>query len=158
MRVTASGKVKKISMLWLIEVEKTSVFLKLLSQERVWHFWERKYIGKMNILSECKTMLAYAGLNKGQFVNIAGLNIHRTTIRICIILLLLSAILTEGSVCVKGFRHHSGDTVLLPLHLGLSCLAALFIYIRLMMKTEQIDQLISYLDDLVKKRNDFWFW
>lgn len=103
-------------------------------------------------------MLAYAGLNKGQFVNIAGLNIHRTTIRICIILLLLSAILTEGSVCVKGFRHHSGDTVLLPLHLGLSCLAALFIYIRLMMKTEQIDQLISYLDDLVKKRNDFWFW
>lgn len=115
----------------------------------------------MNILSECKTILTYAGLTEAKHIEIAGKMINRKIIRIAVICLLFIAIVVEFIVCVKG-RRQSVDNILLPLHLGLSCLAALGIYIRLMVKTDKIHRLIGYLEDVVNKRkcrfNCDFFW
>lgn len=112
-------------------------------------------IKAMNILSECKTILTYAGLTETKHIEIAGRMINRTLIRMTMICLLFTALVIEFIVCLKG-RHKSVDNVLLPLHLGLSCLASLFIYVRLMMKADKIHELIEYLEDVVNKRNFWW--
>lgn len=110
----------------------------------------------MNILSECKTILTYAGLTETKQIQIGGKMINRTIIRIAMICLLFTAVVVEFSVCLKG-RHKSVDNILLPLHLGLSCLATLLIYVRLMIKADKIHQLIGYVENVVTKRNLTWF-
>lgn len=107
----------------------------------------------MHILSECKSIITYAGLNNAKHIQIGGKMIHRTFIRCAVVSLLTLATIIEITVCVKGRK--SVDQILLPLHLGLSSTASLIIYIRLMSKSESINELIDYLEEIVNKRNFF---
>lgn len=108
----------------------------------------------MQILSECKSIITYAGLNNAKHIQIGGKMIHRTFIRCAVVSLLTLATIIEITVCIKGRK--SVDQILLPLHLGLSSTASLIIYIRLMSKSESINELIEYLEQIVNKRNNFF--
>lgn len=105
---------------------------------------------KMNVFNETKTRLAHLGLGTNQFTRIAGKNIPRLFIRVFII---LSSILLCLSEIVLFTLNDNLNHRLLSVAIFLGMLPIPPIYISLVSKTNQIDELFSYLENVINSSN-----
>lgn len=102
----------------------------------------------MQILQSCKSSLAYIGLTNDQSVHIFGLNLSRWFIRSFIIFGHLLVICLEFTICF-GTRSSDYTSMLFSLHVGVSFISVLLIYINLMVKTDEIVKLMEYLWEVI---------
>lgn len=104
----------------------------------------------MEILSESKRILSYAGLGKSAHILIGNKVIPRIVIRGIILFTLGLAILLHVFLCIKDYKH--GLTAIsVPLGATLTCLSIILIYGSLISKTEQIIRLFNYLHQVIRK-------
>lgn len=107
----------------------------------------------MDIFKENETTFIHAGLGIEQFAQIAGRNIPRSLIRFSI--LLFSTIISVWEI-VLGLKFVRSSVVdcLSSLVCLLGFLPVVTIYISLIMKTSEINELFSYLENVVNTSND----
>lgn len=108
----------------------------------------------MEILTESKRILAYAGLGIDAYVQIGNKTIPRALIRYFIIFILVLAISLHMILCLNNYT--KGLIVIsVPIGASLTCLSIILIYIDLVLTTEHILQLFNYLQDVINKSRVF---
>lgn len=109
----------------------------------------------MSIFKENRITFIHAGLGTGRFARIAGRNIPRSLIRVYIILFSTLMCVWEA---VLGFKFINTNLVdcLSSFVCLLGFLPVITIYLSLIMKTNEINELFSYLENLVDSSNAVW--
>lgn len=113
-----------------------------------------KIISKMSIFKETKKIFAYSGLGTDQFIQIVGTNIPRVFIRLCVVLLPMLCCVVDGVVCIKLISYRLVDG-LKPFGVMVSFLPVTPIYFSLMMKTNEINDLLDYLQKVINTSNSY---
>lgn len=110
----------------------------------------------MSIFKEIKTSFIFCGLGTEQFAQIAGRNVPRSFIRFYIILFSTLVCAWEA---VLGFKYLSFSVV--DSLSSFVCLLGFFpvitIYISLIVKTKEINNLFSYLEEVINTSNGVQF-
>lgn len=102
----------------------------------------------MKILESCETSLAYIGLTSNESIQIFGINLSRWFIRSFIVFGHILVICLEFTICA-GTRLTDYKSMLFSLHVGVSFVSVLLIYINLMAKTDEIVELMEYLREVI---------
>lgn len=106
----------------------------------------------MNITNEMKKRLTYLGLGTDQLVRIGGKNIPRSFIRLFIIFSSLLFCILESILCIK-FSSDNLVKCLMALNILASMLPVAPIYITLVLKTDEINDLLNYLEIIISTSN-----
>lgn len=105
----------------------------------------------MKLLSECWQTLAMAGLRDTKHVFFTGKAV-RTKLVQCAITIAISTIVgIQVIICVKN-RHNGFHKLLHPIHLVFALFSMLLIYVSLLAKIDEINQLIRYLQHIILER------
>lgn len=108
----------------------------------------------MKLLSECWQTLAMAGLRDTKHVFFTGKAV-RTKLVQCAITIAISTIVgIQVIICVKN-RHNGFHKLLHPIHLVFALFSMLLIYVSLLAKIDEINQLIRYLQHIILEREQF---
>ena len=110
----------------------------------------------MEILRECKKLLFYGGLGTEQYVHIGRKRIPRTMIRATIIFFQLLLAGLTFIVSIKSFFKRGLAETLFPLQCSLLGSIKCSVYCVLLWKTNEIAQLIDYVQMVVQRRMFFW--
>lgn len=105
----------------------------------------------MNILQECKRFLPYGGLGTEQYVDIGRIRVPRTMVRTLLTSILLILSILYAIKCFIAYPLGL-QAMLFPVHCLLINNTKLIIYRVFLWKTDQIAQLIDYLQAVVKER------
>lgn len=105
----------------------------------------------MKFFNETKTRLAFLGLGTNQFIRIAGKNIPRTFVRLILILFPLIFYILEVALCIKLSDNIKDG--FLPIAVTVACFPATPIYISLVLKTNEIDEVFIYLENVFNTSN-----
>lgn len=106
----------------------------------------------MSIFKENETSFIYWGLGTDQFVQIAGRNVPRSLIRFYIVLFSSLICVWEAVLGLMFLRSSLVDCLS-----SFVCLLGFFpvitIYLSLIMQTNEINELFSYLEDVINTSN-----
>lgn len=105
----------------------------------------------MNIFNETKTRLAFLGLGTNQFIRIAGQNIPRLFIHLFFILYPILFYSLESIVFIK-LKDNLNDRFS-TISMIVACFPITPIYISLVLKTNEIDELFSYMENVINTSN-----
>lgn len=109
----------------------------------------------MNILKVNKRLLAYVGIGVDQYVNINGIQVPRLIMRALLSCLIIMSCL-QLIISVKVYRRGTMEEFLFPAHCIFFCLIKCSIYWALMYKTNDIAQLMGFIELVVKRRKYFF--
>lgn len=107
----------------------------------------------MEMLGESKRFLAYFGLGSNAFVRMDGKLIRRVSIRCAILFVLLLCVAFQCYLCMQN-NMFNVTTIILPFVSGLTCLSIILSYASLIWKTEQIEELLDYVQHVVDSRTE----
>lgn len=105
----------------------------------------------MKILRDCKRYMSYSGLDIRKTINIGGVQFSRTFIRTLIFSIQFLLDFIELINFINNYGHGL-KAILFPLHCVILYTMKLAIYIVLLTKTNQIAELMDYLEMIVNKR------
>lgn len=106
----------------------------------------------MKILTNCKILLSCIGLANELSISIGvKYKVPRALLRCFTIIILVLGTFFEILLCVK-YREGGIYAVLFPLHITITILSMLLIYIGLLWRTNEIVELIDYLEIVVNRR------
>lgn len=106
----------------------------------------------MKILKNCKILLSCIGLTKELDISIGvKFKVPRAIFRCFTIVVLVLGTFFEILLCVK-FRESGIYAVLFPLHITITILSMLLIYVGLLWRTNEIVELFDYLEHVVIQR------
>lgn len=111
----------------------------------------------MRILKECKRFLSFAGLAVDKDVNVGGQKIPRIIPRAVLLLVLISLSISEIVIAVHCYSIDL-QLFLYPMGCLLFFAVKLAIYTVLILKTNEIAELIDYLQMVVTLRNVWKCW
>lgn len=107
----------------------------------------------MKILGECKRILAYGGLGRANTVNIGGCNVPRLAIPTITLALLFPPNYFEISQCIIGYQQPDRlNQMLYPFHLFVLSSLKKVAYFVLILKTDEINELIEYMQMVIDER------
>lgn len=106
----------------------------------------------MQILSEIEIILKKAGLGTGPFVRIAGQYVPRSFVRISIFSFPMLCGVLESILCIRNYTI-SLTACFWSFSIILSFVSVAMIYARLMMKAGQINELFSFMEDVINTSN-----
>lgn len=110
-----------------------------------------KVIATMKVLGMSKLCILYVGLGKENFIPIYGYKVPRLLPRLFI--LLAKSSFATAQLLISIDRWNDGlHAVLFPLHAMVVFLIKTSIYAVLITKTDQIAEIIDYLQEVVDKR------
>lgn len=107
----------------------------------------------MAILTDCKRILTFSGLNSSTSTQIDQKFILQITIRITIYAVLITCILSGCVLCSKMFVDGPA-AILMPIAILITWTSLTLTYTSLMLKTNNIADLIVYLENVIRKRNE----
>lgn len=108
----------------------------------------------MKILNEAEIVLIGSGLGTANFVKIAGIKIPRLLVRLIIFSLPILCCILEAVVCVKFIRY-SVAACLWPFSVILTFSSIALIYGSLVIKSKEINDLFTYLENVINTSNAF---
>lgn len=115
--------------------------------------WKQKAkLAIMKILTNCKTLLSCIGLTNELTISIGvKYKIPRVLLRCFTIVVLVLGTIFEILLCVK-YKESGIYAVLFPLHITITILSMLLIYVGLLWRTSEIVELIDYMEMVVNQR------
>lgn len=124
----------------------------LLASKSILFFFQNPPFIAMQILTECKRSLSYAGLGIDKTINIGGMKIPRILVRAWLSLVIFSLGISE---VIIGIHYYPIDLQLFLYPLGclLFFVVKISMYMALISKTDVIAELIEYLQSVVTQRN-----
>lgn len=106
----------------------------------------------MNLLLECKAILILFGGGTDKYIQMGNQQIPRIFSRFFVIAALASCVLIASGYA-KQNAHREITVILMPVGIAVTYILQILIYISLLMKSQQIVDMISYLECVVNKRN-----
>lgn len=112
-----------------------------------------KKASRMQILIACKDILAEAALTEDSFAMIAGKRIPFWFIGWFIKGFLAFSVCLESFIAIQNLRNGFGyETILAPMHFGLTLGQGLVMYYSLLSETSGIVDVMSFLQEVVNER------